>query len=915
MTLAPGTRLGSYEVTAQIGVGGMGEVYRATDTRLGRQVAIKVLPVSLAQDGDRLARFEREARTLASLNPPNIAAIHGIHDGPPEGGHYDSSGRALALVMELVEGPTLAERIVPGPMPIDDALPIARQIADALAAAHEQGIIHRDLKPANVKVRPDGAVKVLDFGLAKALAGPPEGGHYVDTSLSPTITSPAMTQAGLILGTAAYMSPEQARGKAVDKRADIWAFGCVLYEMLTGTRAFDAEDVSLTLSVVLQKEPDFAAIPAGVPAHVAQTLRLCLKKDPKQRASDINDVRLALEGAFAPPAAVPVAQTAPQPMRRRNLWAIAVAVPALVAAVSIYAWWQASRPVERPLTQLSVDLGPAALLAPRQTVALSPDGTRIVFVGRSEESGTRQLYTRRLDERTATPIAGTTHGPTLSMPFFSPAGDWIGYIAGNGVRKVPVQGGSNFLVAEVSPQPLGAGWGDDDRIVIASAGGLFRVPSGGGTVEKLKTADGARWFVQVLPGARAVLVNSANLTTLTTLDDLRIDVVDLETGETKTVENGGYEPRYLPTRGTSGHLVFVRQGTLFAAPFDPQRLSVRGTPTAILSDLGNASILDGGGQYSFGSNGTFVYLAGQKGASAYPISWLNAAGQTTPLVPQPGLYGAPRISPDGSRLAYTATGTKGADVWVYDFRRDAPTQLTFTGPGLREVAWAPDSKHLVFGDGESLWWIRADGSGAPQKLLEKTANPRPFSFSPDGHLVYSPFGVQGLPDLWTVPIDLSDPERPKAGRPEPFLTDAFVEVDPAFSPDGKFIAYSSNEFGAANDIFVRPFPGKGGKWRVSTGGGKFPAWSPTTRELFFLGGDDRIMVASYTVIGDSFVAAAPRPWSPTQVFRDGVRLSFDVAPDGKRVVIFPRPAETKNEGSLHATFLLNFFDELRRRIP
>ena len=909
MTLAPGTRLGSYEVTAQIGVGGMGEVYRATDTRLGRQVAIKVLPAAVAQDADRLARFDREARTLAALNHPNIAAIHGLE-------HADGT---QALVMELVEGPTLAERIAQGAIPWEEALPIARQFADALAAAHEQGIVHRDLKPANIKVRPDGTVKVLDFGLAKALeqgsgiAGQGSGGLR-SASLSPTITSPAMTQAGLILGTAAYMSPEQARGKTVDKRADIWAFGCVLYEMLTGVRAFDAEDVSLTLSVVLQKEPDFAALPADVPSHVAPALRVCLWKDPRQRVSDINDVRLALEGAFAPLANAPVVQAAPPTMRPNNLWVIAVAIPALVAAVSIYAWWQASRPVERPLTQLSVDLGPAALLAPRQTVALSPDGTRIVFVGRGDEPGTRQLYTRRLDERTATPVAGTIHGPTLSTPFFSPAGDWIGYVAGNGVRKVPVQGGSNFLVAEVSPQPLGAGWGDDDRIIIASAGGLFRVPSAGGTLERLKTADGVKWFVQVLPGARAVLVNSANLTALSTLDDLRIDVVDLETGETKTVENGGYEPRYLPTLGTSGHLVFVRQGTLFAAPFDPQRLNMRGTPTAILSDLGNASILEGGGQFSFANNGTFVYLPGQKGTSAYAISWLNAAGQTAPLVPQPGLYGAPRISPDGSQLAYTATGTKGADVWVYDFRRDAPTQLTFTGPGLRELAWAPDSKHLVFGDGESLWWIRADGSGTPQKLLEKTANPRPFSFSPDGRLVYSPFGAQGLPDLWTLPIDLSDSEYPKAGKPEPFLTDAFVEVDPAFSPDGKFIAYASNEFGT-NDIFVRPFPGKGGKWRVSTGGGKFPAWSAQTREMFFLGGDDRIMVASYTVTGDSFVAAAPRPWSPTQVFRDGVRQSFDVAPDGKRVVIFPRPTETKDEGSLHATFLLNFFDEVRRRIP
>jgi serine/threonine-protein kinase len=903
MTLDPGTRLGPYEVTAQIGAGGMGEVYRATDTRLGRDVAIKVLPASLAQDAERLARFDREARTLAALNHPNIAALHGLED----------AGGTKALVMELVDGPTLADRIAEGPIPLDDALPIARQIGDALAAAHDHGIIHRDLKPANIKVRPDGTVKVLDFGLAKAME--PAAAASPSGSLYPTITSPAMTQAGLILGTAAYMSPEQARGRAVDKRSDIWAFGCVLFEMLTGVRPFDGEDVSLTLSMVLQREPDFTALPHSLPAHVRQTLRLCLRKDPRQRPSDVHDVRLALDGAFQ---VEPTAAATPAaPLRRQPIVWVLAAAALLLAAISGYGWWRATRPVEHPLAQLSVDLGPAAVLAPRQTIALSPDGTRIVFVGRGPEAGTRQLYTRRFDERTAAPIAGTLHGPTLSMPFFSPAGDWIGYVAGNSVRRVPAQGGSSFLVTEIAPAPLGAGWGDDDTIIVASAGGLFRVRATGGTAERLKTSDGAKFFVHVLPGAKAVLVNStlANLGALNALDDLRIDVVDIEGAQTKPLEIAGYEPRYLPTSGSTGHLVFIRQGTLFGVPFDPQRLRTTGTPSPLVTDLGNANLIDGGGQFSFASNGTFVYLQGQPGISTYPISWLNASGQTTPLVAQPGMYGAPRIAPDGSRMAYTAAGSKGADVWVYDFQRDTPRQLTFTGPGLRELAWAPDSQHLVFGDGESLWWIRADGSGVPQKLLEKTSNPRPFSFSPDGRLVYSPFGSQGLPDLWTLPVDLSDPERPKPGKAEPFLTEIHVEVDAAFSPDGKFLAYASNEFGAANEVFVRSFPGPGGRWKVSSGGGKFPAWSPKTHELFFLGADDRIMVAGYTINGDSFVAGAARPWAPTPVLRDGVRQSFDVAPDGKRVVIFPRPAAEQIEGSLHATFLLNFFDEVRRRIP
>jgi serine/threonine-protein kinase len=901
MAFGPGTRLGSYEIGDQIGVGGMGEVYRATDTNLKRAVAVKVLPQSVAADAERLARFQREAEILASLNHSNIAAIYGL----------ERSTGTTALVMELVEGPTLADRIPQGPIPIDEALPIARQIADALEAAHEQGIIHRDLKPANIKVRPDGTVKVLDFGLAKALE-PAAASTMV--SRAATITTPAMTQAGLILGTAAYMSPEQARGKAVDKRTDVWAFGCVLFEMLTGIRAFDAEDVSLTLSIVLQREPDFTALPSTVPSHVAQALRVCLRKDPRERASDMHDVRLAMDGAFqadsvaAPTSFAPLAQ-------RRLPWA-AVGVALLFAAVSTYGWWRAPRPVERPLTRLSVDLGPDAVLAPRDTVSLSPDGTRIVFVGRASESGTRQLFTRRLDEPAAIPLPGTVHGPSLSMPFFSPAGDWIAFLAGNAIRKVSIQGGPSLQVAEVPPTVVGASWGDDGNIVVASSTqpGLLRVSSSGGTVETMKNVEGTKFFPYVLPGARAVLYNFARLNLLANLDDLRIDVFVIETGETKTLVNSGYAPRYLPTSGSTGHLVFIRQGTLFGVPFDPTRLEVRGTPVPLLSDVGGTSLLDGGAQFTFSTNGTLVYLHRQTGTSStHLISWLNSSGQVTPLIAQPGIYGAPRVSPDGSRLAYTTVGSKGGEVWVHDLHRDTPTQLTFTGPGLREVAWAPDSRHLVFGDGESLWWIRADGSGEPQRILEKAPNPRPASFSPDGRLVYSPFGTQGLPDVWTLPIDLNDPERPKPGKPEPFLTEAFVEVDPTFSPDGRFLAYASTETGP-NEVFVRSFPGPG-KWKVSTTGGKFPAWSRKTRELFFLGADDRIMVASYTIDGGSFVAGTPRPWAPTQVLRDGVLQNFDVTPDGKRVVSYPRPTETRPEGSLHATFLLNFFDEVRRRIP
>ena len=902
MTLTSGMRIGAYEIAGSLGAGGMGEVYRATDTKLGREVAIKVLPAALSQDPDRLARFDREARTLATLNHPNIAIIHGVED----------AAGVKALVMELVDGPTLADRIAQGPIPIDEALPIARQVAEALAAAHDQGIVHRDLKPANIKVRADGTVKVLDFGLAKAMEMSPAGSGAM--SLSPTITSPAMTQAGLILGTAAYMSPEQARGKTVDRRADIWAFGCVLFEMLTGIRAFDAEDVSLTLSVVLQREPDFAALPFSVPPHIAQTLRVCLRKEPSQRASDIRDVRLALDGAFHVASVPVVAQPSPSAAGRAVLWTVAAAA-IMGAAVSGYGWWRATRPIDRPVTRLSVDLGPEAVRAPAGTLALSPDGTRIVFVGRGTDGGTRQLFTRRLDEATATPIPGTSFGPSLTTPFFSPNGDWVGFLNGTTLRRVPAQGGSPVAIGDIPPTFLGASWGDDDNIVAASStGGLVRIRASGGTPEPLKTISGVKFFPHVLPGARAVLYNYSNLGMLNTLDDLRIDVVVVATGETKTLVTGGYNARYLPTSDRNGHLVFVRQGTLYGVPFDPQRLEIRGMPTPLLGNVGSANIIEGGAQYTFSSTGTLVLLGGAYAEGKSSIAWMDASGKTTPLVSQPDVYGAPRLSPDGTRLAYTQRGSKGGDVWVFDLRRDTPAQLTFTGPGVRELAWAPDSTHLVYGDGTSLWWTRADGSGQPQRILEKDNDPRPFSFRSDGRLAYTALGNQGLPDVSTIPVDVSDADHPKAGKSEPFLTDRYVEVDPAFSPDGRFLAYASTELGP-NEIFVAAFPGPGGKWKVSTAGGKFPAWSAKTHELFFLGGDDRIMAASYTIDGNSFIPGKPRPWSPTQVLRDGVRQNFDVTPDGTRVVVFPRPMEDRSEGSLHATFLLSFFDEVRRRAP
>jgi Tol biopolymer transport system component len=875
----------------------MGEVYRALDTQLDREVAVKVLPYSMASDPERLARFDREAKILAALNHPNIAVIYGMEKF--EGGR--------ALVMELVPGDTLGARIKKGAMAQEEALQVARQMAEALEAAHEKGVTHRDLKPGNVMITPGGVVKVLDFGLA-AMASP----AAMDSENSPTLTM-GMTAAGTIMGTAAYMSPEQASGLQVDKRSDIWSYGAVLWEMLTGKRLFaGGESLSHTLADVLRAPIDFEKVPAGA---VQKLLKRCLDRSLKTRLQAIAEARIAIDemgGAGLQPAGPRQAEGLPH----QSKILVAIAAGALIGA-ALLAWqlWRTPAAPDRPLTRLSVDLGPGAERQPRVTVILSPDGTRIVYTVKAT-GGLHQLYTRRLDQPNATLLAPEA---TIDFePFFSPDGEWVGfwYPPGGKIMKVAAQGGTPIPIGEFAGATVnGASWGDDDSILIGSTNGLWRMPAAGGTPEKVKGTTGVQIFPQFLPGAKAALLNGFS-TTSRDLDGAEIEALRLDTGERKTLIRGGYWPRYMPTSGATGHLVFMRAGALYAVGFDPRSLELLGTPTALLDDVASSPDRtgNGGGQFAFSNTGTFVYLSGRAQGGAYPISWLDASGKTVPLLAQAGTYGAPRISPDGKLVAYLGAGGKGSDLWVYDVGRGTPTQLTFTGGLDSEVAWARDSKHLVYNDGSTLWWIRADGAGQRQALLEKAQNPRPTSFAPDGRLVFSP-SVATLPNVVTFPIDLTDPEHPKPGKAEPFLADPnIVEVDPMFSPDGKFIAYSSNESGD-EEVFVRPFPGPGGKWKVSTKGGKFPVWSAPTHELFFVGSDDRIWTASYTTQGDSFSAGVPRVWSPTQVRRNSVQQNFDVSPDGKRVIMFPRPVAEESGGNLHATFLLNFFYEVRRRVP
>jgi serine/threonine-protein kinase len=877
--MSPPLSIAHYRDISKLGEGGMGEVWRATDIRLNRDVAIKVLTASFAADDDRLARFAREAQVAASLNHPNIAAIYGVEE--------------RALVMELVEGPTLAERIARGPIPLDEALPIARQIAEAMEYAHDRGIVHRDLKPANIKVTPEGRVKVLDFGLAKAMSTEAPVG---DPTSSPTLTINE-SMAGMILGTAAYMAPEQARGHAVDSRADIWAFGVVLYEMLTGRPLFAGATISDTIAAVLKTEPDLSAMPAEVRPLVER----CLRKDPRRRWQCIGDVRIALEEGL------PVVPSIPSVARHQAIpWTIAAAL-AVAATIGGIGWWRATRPVDRPLTRLSVDLGPDALPGLNLTMAISPDGRRIVFPVRGP-NGTQQLAMRLLDKDDATLLPGTENGRD---PFFSPEGGWIGFVANGQLYKVSVLGGAPSALAATNIAPQGASWGADGNIVAAL--GLLMplslVPAAGGPPQRLTefaAGESTHRWPQVLPGGNAVIFTASVQGTV--MREADIQAISLKTRQTRTLVRGGYYGRYLP----SGHLVYLREGRLYGLAFDPVRLEVRGEGTPVLEHVA-ANPLTGGGQFDFSSPGTFVYTAGTGAAQKWQVTWLDSSGKMEPLLTEPRVYTFLRLSPDARKLAFVEFG---GDLHVHDIERDSTIRLTFTGPPGIPV-WTPDGKHLVCQSAANkfgLAWVRSDGGGELQKLTEGSENVMtPWSFSPDGRRLagFQRATEPGF-DIWTLPLDLSDPDRPRAGKPEVFLRTTADEMAPQFSPDSRWIAYRSNE-SRTSEIYVRPFPGgKGGKWQISSGGGLYALWSKNGRELFYETADNRIMVVDYSVEDGSFIPGKPRLWCDRQLFYSGTS-NLDLAPDGKRFAVLHLQESPK--ASPRVVFLLNFFDELRRRIP
>ena len=916
MALSAGTRLGPYEILAALGSGGMGEVYRARDTKLGRDVAIKVLPEVFALDADRLARFGREAQVLASLNHPNIAHLYGLEDAQG----------VRALIMELVDGPTLADRIAQGPIPLDEARLVARQIAEALDAAHEQGIIHRDLKPANIKVRSDGTVKVLDFGLAKAidpLSSSPAGAALAN---SPTLTSPAaMTAVGVILGTAAYMAPEQARGKAMDKRSDIWAYGCVLYEMLTGKRAFPGDEVTDTIAFVITREPDWFALPPTTPASIRRVLHRCLEKDRKRRLADIADARLELEENPADLESLttlenPANRGAGASWRRALPWAATSALAVAMAMVLVL--WAPWRTVSAPAPlRLSAELGADVTLANTNFGAaaiLSPDGRTLAFIAQ-KSGGASRIYVRRLDQLHAVALSATDGA---ASPFFSLDGQWIGFFADGKLKKISVTGGAAVVLCD-APNGRGGAWSDDGTIILTPDSGavtLSRVSSAGGTPTQLTQLDPGEFqhkWPQVLPGGKAVLFTSHN--SPNGFDDAQIVVQPLPGGARKVVQRGGYYGRYLP----SGHLVYVAHGTLFAAPFDLNRLEPTGPSVPVLEGVMANPAITGGAQFAVADNGTLVYLPGPSLNTEVPIQWMDRDGKTAALRTTAANWASPRFSPDGRHLAIDVFDGQNIYVWVYDWTRDSLSRLTFDPAGDWKPVWTPDGRRIVFASDradkstDNLFWQRADGTGEIQRLTDSAHAQMPESWHPSGKFLgFTESNPKTGLDVMILPMDGNEAAGWKPGTPTVFLNSPFMEQEPMFSPDGRWLAYVSDESGR-KEVYVRPFPGPGSKSLVSTGGGDHPRWSRPRHDFFYSTPDGHIMVASYTAEGDSFRAEKPQLWSDDRFLQRRTGWSFaggasiDLHPDGDRFAV--ALADPQAAGKLDKiVFIFNFFDELRR---
>jgi eukaryotic-like serine/threonine-protein kinase len=857
--LSPGTTIGAFQIEALIGFGGMGEVYRARDTKLKRDVALKVLPAAFSLDSDRRARLQREAQVLASLNHPNIAAIYGFEEAP------DAPGPAAvrALVLELVDGPTLADRLAKGAIPLREALSIARQIAEALRAAHEHGIVHRDLKPANVKLRSDGTVKLLDFGLARTFDQPSNVGLQSDegSAVSPTITAAAITAAGVVLGTAAYMSPEQARGQFPDKRCDVWAFGCVFYEMLTGRRAFKSEDVPDTLAAVLRGEPDWKVWPPNVPSSIRSLVRRCLEKDRTQRIADIttalfviNDLSVQTPDAIAPPT----------PARRlRAIVAVLALAGALVAAIVAAVIWRAPRDARVYRSTILATLVPDPGAA--GSLSLSPDGRRLAFIGLNA-TGENIVYVRALDSLVAQPIPGTEGARTL---FWSPDGQFIAFIANNKLKKIESAGGGTPLALCEALLSAPGSWSRDGTILFTPSAGspVFRVSSTGGTpspVTSLDTKSGETAHIYLAQASGGVPHG--------------VYVASLNSGERTQLLEGGSNVEY-----AQGALLFLRGTTLMAESFDATRLTLSGEalPVADQVQVSEGSQFLRTGTFSVSETGGLVYQADASGGS--DLEWFDRAGHAIGSLGDRAKYMDVGFSPDGARLSLSVMepGTATRDVWVYDVARALRSRLTFDPEDDLDGKWSADGDRIAFASRRKghldLYVKAASGVGTEQLLWADDLDKYPQSWSPDGRfLLYVTVGGPTGQALWLLP--LTGDER----KPSPFLPTRFNQGTGQFSPDGRWVAYRSNETGRF-EIYITPFPGPGGKWQISTTGGNVPRWGRDGREIYYVGPGNTLMSTAVSMDGARVeVGAVKRLF---QVHPVTPRYFYDVSPDGQRFLV------------------------------
>jgi eukaryotic-like serine/threonine-protein kinase len=917
---SPGSRLGSYEIVSLIGAGGMGEVFRARDTKLNRDVALKILPDTFADDAERVARFKREAQVLAALNHPHIAAIYGLEDAPATGSTQKS---VVFLELELVDGEDLAQRIERGPIPVDDAVPIARQIADALEAAHEQGIVHRDLKPANIKVRPDGTVKVLDFGLAKALErGSAGSGGPGGMTMSPTITTPAMTQLGVILGTAAYMSPEQAKGRAVDKRSDIWGFGAVLYEMVSGQRAFKGEDVSDTLAAVLRQDVDWAALPEATPAALQRLMARCLERDPRRRLRDIGEARIVLDDPVARVATVESTSAAAPPIASpRPLWrrAIPVLAAAIVSgALAGLATWTLKPSVAPAVTRFAVPLGDGQNFSAtgRHMLAISRDGSQIAYV-----AAPGLLHRRSMSALDSKPIQGLDGVQTAISPAFSPDGRWLAFYAAvdGTLKRIPVTGGTPVTIC-AADNPFGMSWESDDTILFGQGRkGVMRVAANGGTPEVIvKPADGELLHgPHMLPNGH-VLFTSAKTGGLDLWDKANVVAQSLTTGERRTLLPGGSDGRYVQT----GHLVYATSGTVFAVPFDARRLEVRGAPVPLIEGVRRASgspPATGAANFSISQTGSLVYIPGPVAASGgdkLDIIVSDGASVVRRLKVQPGPYTHPRVSPDGQRITLATDDGKQATVWVYELSGASTMRpLTFAGHN-RFPIWTADGKRIIFQsdrDGDlGLYATLADGSGAAERLTkaDEGTSHIPESSSPAGDVAYSISKDRDF-SLWTLSM-ATKKSSPFGEVHSPTPTGA------VFSPDGRWLAYTLSHATRPTTVYVEPFPATGTKHQLFTTAADGPhhqVWAPNGKSLFYNprpAGFESVTVTTAPTFAFGNPVAVPRPFSTGS---PSVRRPFDIMPDGKFVGLFPAGQVDSGTTAQVIQVALGWFAKLNARVP